>query len=145
MVVSFPNHLMMRGSESLRALLVRPLETLDDGSFFGPQTTVGPSLVSNAPFANNLTPTQNTTTLVPDSLVSGPSADTYSNNSSHSTSVNLAAPILPAATKTEKFLLTAADQESGSRDERLNSVIQSKYEAVLWKPYNYVKGYARLS
>jgi len=53
--------------------------------------------------------------------------------------------ILPSATKTEKFLLTAADQESGSRDERLNRVIKSKYEAGLLKPYNYVKGYARLS
>lgn len=53
--------------------------------------------------------------------------------------------ILPLATKTEKFLLTAADQESGSRDERLNRVIRSKYEAGLLKPYNYVKGYARLS
>lgn len=53
--------------------------------------------------------------------------------------------ILPAATKTERFLLTAADQEPGSRDERLNRVIRSKYEAGLLKPYNYVKGYARLS
>jgi hypothetical protein len=53
--------------------------------------------------------------------------------------------ILPAATKAEKFLLTAADQESGSRNERLNRVIRSKYEAGLLKPYNYVKGYARLS
>ncbi|KAF8119635.1 hypothetical protein EV363DRAFT_1381397 [Boletus edulis] len=38
-----------------------------------------------------------------------------------------------------------ADQESGSRDERLNHVIRSKYEAGLLKPYDYVKGYARLS
>ncbi|KAJ7201400.1 hypothetical protein GGX14DRAFT_465354 [Mycena pura] len=53
--------------------------------------------------------------------------------------------VIPAATKTERFLLTAADQESGSRDERLNRVIRSKYEAGLLKPYNYVKGYARLS
>lgn len=53
--------------------------------------------------------------------------------------------ILPSATKTEKFFLTAADQESGSRDERLTRVIRSKYEAGLLKPYNYVKGYARLS
>ncbi|KAF7337769.1 hypothetical protein MSAN_02250700 [Mycena sanguinolenta] len=36
-------------------------------------------------------------------------------------------------------------RESGSRDERLNRVIRSKYEAGLLKPYNYVKGYARLS
>lgn len=54
-------------------------------------------------------------------------------------------PLLPSASKTEKFLLTAADQESGSRDERLNRVIRSKYEAGLLKPYDYVKGYARLS
>jgi hypothetical protein len=115
------------------------LETLDDGSFFSSPTTVGPSLVSNAPFANTLTPTQNATT----SLVSDPSTDSYPSNSG--SAVQHAAPILPAATKAEKFLLTAADQESGSRDERLNSVIQSKYEAGLLKPYNYVKGYARLS
>ena len=123
------------------------METLDDGSFFSPPNTVGPSLVPNAPFSNSLTPTQNATTaLVSDPLISDPSTDTYpSNGGSHSTAVNPAAPILPAATKTEKFLLTAADQESGSRDERLNSVIQSKYEAGLLKPYNYVKGYARLS
>ncbi|GJJ14655.1 hypothetical protein Clacol_008921 [Clathrus columnatus] len=56
-----------------------------------------------------------------------------------------ASPILPAATKTEQFLLTAADQAPGSRDERLSRVIHSKYEAGLLKPYNYVKGYARLS
>jgi len=52
---------------------------------------------------------------------------------------------LPPSTKTERFLLTAADQESGTRDERLAAVIHSKYEAGLLKPYNYVKGYARLS
>ena len=53
--------------------------------------------------------------------------------------------MLPAATKTERFFLTAADQASGSRNERLNMVIRSKYEAGLLKPYNYVTGYARLS
>ena len=54
-------------------------------------------------------------------------------------------PILPSATKKERFLLIAADQGSGSPNERLNRVIQAKYEAGLLKPYNYVKGYARLS
>lgn len=39
----------------------------------------------------------------------------------------------------------AADQESGTRDERLSQVIRSKYEAGLLRPYNYVKGYSRLS
>lgn len=53
--------------------------------------------------------------------------------------------VIPSATKTERFFLTAADQEPGPRNERLNRVIHSKYEAGLLKPYNYVKGYARLS
>ena len=53
--------------------------------------------------------------------------------------------VLPSATKREKFLLMAADQEPGSRNERLQRVINAKYEAGLLKPYNYTKGYARLS
>ncbi|KAG8963052.1 hypothetical protein FRC03_003487 [Tulasnella sp. 419] len=52
---------------------------------------------------------------------------------------------LPPSTKTERFLLTAADQETGTRDERLASVIHAKYEAGMLKPYDYVRGYARLS
>lgn len=51
---------------------------------------------------------------------------------------------LPPRTKAERFLMTAADQEEGSRKERLASVIRAKYEAGMLKPYNYVKGYARL-
>lgn len=54
-------------------------------------------------------------------------------------------PPLSASNKTEQFLYTAADQEPGTRDERLRRVISAKYEAGLLKPYNYVKGYARLS
>lgn len=49
------------------------------------------------------------------------------------------------ASKTEQFLLTAADQTDGSRDERLKKVIQAKWEAGLLKPYNHVNGYARLN
>lgn len=109
------------------------LETLDEGSFFtSPPTTVAPSLMSSRAFPNP----QDTYTTQPsltDTMSATPRVEDQ-------TPV-----ILPAATKTERFLLTAADQASGSRDERLNRVIQSKYEAGLLKPYNYVKGYARLS
>ncbi|KAJ7292690.1 hypothetical protein C8J57DRAFT_1160964 [Mycena rebaudengoi] len=100
------------------------LETLDDGSFFSvsPQTS---SLMVSAPLTFPRFPAP--------SVLPAPQPPP-------------AAPtVIPAATKTERFLLTAADQESGSRDERLNRVIRSKYEAGLLKPYNYVKGYARLS
>ena len=50
-----------------------------------------------------------------------------------------------AASKTEQFLLTAADQKDGSRDERLQQVIRAKWEAGLLRPFNHVKGYARLN
>jgi len=59
--------------------------------------------------------------------------------------VDLVPPVLPSANLTEKFLLTAADPAPGTRDERLKRVIRTKYEAGLLKPYNYVKGYSRLS
>lgn len=47
-------------------------------------------------------------------------------------------------TKAERFFLTAADQQDGTRDERLAKVIHSKYEAGLLKPWKYSDGYARL-
>ncbi|KAF8965768.1 hypothetical protein BDZ97DRAFT_1810890 [Flammula alnicola] len=127
------------------------LETLDDGSFFTPPTTVAPSLVSSASFASTSTtisanPASTTTTLTTAQLQATVYAAAAVNSADPpAASQESSETILPAATKTEKFLLTAADQEPGSRDERLNRVIRSKYEAGLLKPYNYVKGYARLS
>jgi len=54
-------------------------------------------------------------------------------------------PVLPSASMTEIFLLTAANPAPGTRVERLERVIRTKYEAGLLKPYNYARGYARLS
>ncbi|TFK65540.1 hypothetical protein BDN72DRAFT_920203 [Pluteus cervinus] len=143
------------------AVLTDFLETLDEGMFFSPPTSVAPTLMSSQPYttasyttdpnSTNAAATATTTTAANSVSASAeasscssssatPQADPHPGGGAVSTDV-----ILPAATKTEKFLLTAADQESGSRDERLNRVIRSKYEAGLLKPYNYVKGYARLS
>lgn len=46
----------------------------------------------------------------------------------------------------DKFFLTAADPTGPdlSPEERLKEVIHAKLEAGLLKPFNYVKGYARL-
>jgi hypothetical protein len=108
------------------------LETLDERSFFTPPTTVAPSLMSSASFPAAIT--------TPTNKLPAPALPAAPFVTEDPPPV-----ILPAATKRERFLLTAADQESGSRDERLNRVIRSKYEAGLLKPYNYVKGYTRLS
>jgi hypothetical protein len=124
------------------------LESLDERSFFNPPpATVAPALMSAPaqPFPTQPQPTE-----------PSPNSDMerYTNPDVTVTDVSHPPPahvkeetvpvVLPSATKTEKFLMIAADQEPGPRNERLNRVIRSKYEAGLLKPYNYVKGYARL-
>ena len=123
------------------------LDTLDEGSFFTPPSSnLTPSLLPSATFTP--TPSQNIDPLQPN-FVSDPlginTTVGATQNQQQKQPDDTTSTILPAATKAERFLLTAADQESGSRNERLNRVIRSKYEAGLLKPYNYVKGYARLS
>lgn len=124
------------------------LESLDERSFFNPPpATVTPALMS-APSQQFTTPPQ------PAEPSPSSNMEQYTNPDVTVTDVSqpTAPPVkeetvpvvLPSATKTEKFLMIAADQEPGSRNERLNRVIRSKYEAGLLKPYNYVKGYARL-
>ncbi|KAI9347111.1 hypothetical protein BD770DRAFT_395921 [Pilaira anomala] len=44
----------------------------------------------------------------------------------------------------DQFFLTAADPKDGNLEDRLNEVINAKYQAGFLKPYNYVSGYARL-
>lgn len=57
----------------------------------------------------------------------------------------------PASTKPndkarETYYLTAADPSgSDPPEERMNKLLKAKYDAGLLKPFNYLKGYARLS
>lgn len=53
-------------------------------------------------------------------------------------------PIITPLFRTERFLLTAADQKDGTRSDRLARVIHAKFEAGLLRPYNHVAGYTRL-
>lgn len=121
--------------------------------FFSPPSVAHPSFMSPTPYnavgpehTNNLptapTSTNATTSVATSNASSSSTSTTPQADATTTTSVEN---ILPSATKTEIFFLTAADQAAGTRDERLNRVIRSKYEAGLLKPYNYVKGYARLS
>ncbi|KAJ2879944.1 Transcription factor [Coemansia asiatica] len=49
-----------------------------------------------------------------------------------------------AVTQTERFLLTAADPNDGTSEDKLRQIINAKYEAGILKPYNYVGGYTRM-
>ncbi|THH26403.1 hypothetical protein EUX98_g7778 [Antrodiella citrinella] len=117
------------------------LESLDEGSFF---SSAVPNLMSASPYTNPVTLGVDNTYMTDAQQPQAPASN--GNDRPEQPQSDEPAPVvLPAATKTERFFLTAADQGSGTRNERLNMVIRSKYEAGLLKPYNYVKGYARLS
>ncbi|KAG9045514.1 hypothetical protein FS842_001171 [Serendipita sp. 407] len=150
------------GSESLGnefSMLTEFLESLDDRSFFGaPSTTSGPSvplppqprLDVNTMLSNQAStprgyphPSNHGQLHTPLQTQHPPNMLHQRQEQHPSQDPNYA--IQSAASKTEQFLMTAADQQSGTRDERLAKVIQAKYEAGLLKPYNYVKGYRRLS
>lgn len=131
------------------------LESLDEGTFF---SSAVPSLMSASPYANPVTLGVDNNAFMTDAQPPAPQQQQPQQTSTTNGQDPSAPPsdqqpasdepapvVLPAATKTERFFLTAADQGSGTRNERLNMVIRSKYEAGLLKPYNYVKGYARLS
>ncbi|EPQ50825.1 hypothetical protein GLOTRDRAFT_118212 [Gloeophyllum trabeum ATCC 11539] len=131
------------------------LESLDERSFFNPPpTTIAPPLVSVPSFSapNTVSPANTGNSFLPkaEEPAEQPSAHQTSQSEQPSADKPPNAedgmpPPLSASNKTEQFLYTAADQEPGTRDERLRRVISAKYEAGLLKPYNYVKGYARLS
>ena len=61
---------------------------------------------------------------------------------------NIARP--PSAIPTDKaretYYMTAADPSgSDAPEERMNKLLKAKYDAGMLRPFNYVKGYARLS
>ncbi|KAI0827268.1 hypothetical protein BC628DRAFT_1318533 [Trametes gibbosa] len=123
------------------------LESLDDGSFFSQPPAVAPTMMSSPNYAHAVSlGVDNPYLTQPSDMATPTSAAQLTSMQDQDKLTDEPAPIVLAApSKTERFFLTAADQASGSRNERLNMVIRSKYEAGLLKPYNYVKGYARLS
>lgn len=143
------------------------LESLDGTSAlptpsFGAELGVHGDLSNQKPAETNYNPIEsNTTAHVPADInsigLTSSAAAMQNLVTSSSSSRNAQAPsrtqgtsITEAATiaansKTETFFLTAADQKDGSRDERLGRVIQAKLDAGLLRPYNHVKGYARLN
>ena len=53
--------------------------------------------------------------------------------------------VMPTSEAQETYYMTAADPSgSDTPEERMNKLLRAKYEAGLLRPFNYVKGYARL-
>lgn len=100
------------------ASLMDPAGSLIDGSTFNPSTS------------------RNTQLLPP------PAQNVTENTNRRSSSR------LPIDKARERYLITAADPAGSSSDspeERMNKLLKAKMDAGLLKPFNYVKGYARLN
>jgi len=112
---------------------------MDDGSFYGGSDFH--SLFSDPSLMNPMGTLTNNSNYAPNTARNAqllpPPAQAASGNSMQRPPIDKAR---------EKYLMTAADPAgSDSPEERMNKLLKAKMDAGLLKPFNYVKGYARLN
>ncbi|KAI9804594.1 MAG: hypothetical protein M1833_006667 [Piccolia ochrophora] len=119
---------------------------LDDGALYSGDDA--PPLYSDSPAMSNM---QTNTNPSMSAFPLGQSPNSHA-LASQSSTVQGNPISRPASTKPndkarETFWRTAADPsgDNDSAEDRMNALLQAKYDAGLLKPFNYVKGYARLS
>lgn len=67
-------------------------------------------------------------------------------NAEHAKTITRPPSVMPSTDKAREYYLQAADPSGNDTpEERMQSVLKAKYEAGLLKPFNYIKGYQRLS
>jgi len=116
---------------------------MDDGSFY--QSGEFHQLFSDASMMNPMGTLTNTTPFNPTASSSAPllppPAQTAPGNS-----IQRPTSSFPMDKAREKYYMTAADPAgTDSPEERMNKLLKAKMDAGLLKPFNYVKGYARLN
>jgi hypothetical protein len=119
-------------------------DNLMDGSNFYPSGEFH-QLFTDASLMNPMGTLTNTTPFNPATSSSGPllppPAQTGAGNSIQRPSSGL-----PDDKARERYYMTAADPNSNeSPEERMNKLLKAKMDAGLLRPFNYVKGYARLN
>ena len=118
---------------------------MDDGSFYGGGDFH--TLFSDASLMNPIGTLTNSSTFGHDvqrtSQLLPPPAQNTTNHAPQQHPTRL-----PIDKARERYLMTAADPAGSSSDspeERMNKLLKAKMDAGLLKPFNYVKGYARLN
>ena len=118
---------------------------LDDGAMFSNDDTQG--LYSDQGLTNTSAtnangssgqylPSQQQNHLLGPSLVAG----------AQDSDISRPASVIPLDKARETYYMTAADPSgSDTPEERMNKLLKAKYDAGMLRPFNYVKGYARLS
>jgi hypothetical protein len=68
------------------------------------------------------------------------------NNAAQGAAISRPASTVPLDKARETYYMTAADPSgTDPPEERMNKLLKAKYDAGMLKPFNYVKGYARLN
>ena len=116
---------------------------LDDGAMFSgeEQQTVfsDPVSLGVMPQATNGGSTSFIAQSQPSAQLLGPPATQEGSARRHSSTA-------PTDKAQETYYMTAADPSgSDAPDARINKLLQAKYDAGMLRPFNYVKGYARLN
>ena len=63
----------------------------------------------------------------------------------HGKAISRPSSVLPTVKARDYYLEAADPQGNDTPEERMNRLLNAKYDAGMLKPFNYVKGYARLS
>jgi hypothetical protein len=87
----------------------------------------------------------NNNSLLPQSAMQAGSMPPPSANAEHGRTISRPQSVIPVD-KAREYYLQAADPSGNDTPEaRMQRVLKAKYDAGLLKPFNYIKGYARLS
>ena len=118
---------------------------LDDGAIFQRDDSQG--LYSDPSLINTVAASSNTSGApYPSSQQQIQALGLSQPGISPASSIPRPASIMPNDKARETYYMTAADPSgSDTPEERMNKLLKAKYDAGMLRPFNYVKGYARLN
>lgn len=111
---------------------------LDDGALLADDQPLGQGQ------ANSISALQGSSSLLPPSAMPG-NLMPPPPNSKQAKSIKRPTSALPTDKAREYYFQAADPSGNADPEERMQRVLRAKYEAGLLKPFNYIKGYARLS
>jgi len=119
---------------------------LDDGAIFQGEDSQGlysdPSLINTVAASANGSSAQYLSKQQQNQAQGPPQGNSISQGSS----IARPASTMPNDKTRETYYMTAADPSgSDTPEERMNKLLKAKYDAGMLRPFNYVKGYARLN
>jgi hypothetical protein len=117
---------------------------LDDGGMYGRDDLQG--LYSDSSLINSVTTNLGNNPTFPQQQQQVQQMAPPQNQNAHGNSIQRPSSTVANDKARENYYMTAADPSGmDPPEERMNKLLKAKYEAGLLKPFNYVKGYARLN